>query len=198
MICASLVVSVVVFTLLLKATTALLGIPQMVWSAISGLIIVALGAYFVWPKWWDALSARLNLSGRSGRRLARARERGGLGGDVLLGAALGPAFNSCSPTYALIVATVLPASFAQGLGYLTAYAVGLGGALLLIVFAGQGLVRRLGWLSDPDGRFRHVIGGLLVLVGLAVLFGFDRTVQTFVLDRGWYDPIIKLEQSLGL
>ena len=197
-ICGSLVVSIVVFTLLLKATTALLGIPQTVWGAISGLIIVALGVYFIRPSLWDSISAKLNLSGRSGRRLAHAKARGGLGGDVLLGAALGPAFNSCSPTYALIVATILPASFATGLGYLAAYAVGLGGALLLIAYAGQGLVKKLGWLSDPEGWFRHVIGGLLILVGLGLLFGIDRTVQTFILDQGWYDPIIRVEQQLGL
>ena len=197
-ICLSLVASVVIFTLLLKATTALLGVPQMVWGAISGLIITTLGAYFIWPRWWDSFSAKLNLSGRSGQRLARAKQRGGVGGDILLGAALGPAFNSCSPTYALIVATVLPASFLTGLGYLVAYALGLGGALLLIAYAGQGVIKKLGWLTNPDGWFRHVIGGLLILVGLAVLFGFDRTVQTYILDQGWYDPIIKLEQSLGL
>ena len=31
---------------------------------------------------------------------------------VLLGMALGPVFASCSPTYALVLATVLPANFA--------------------------------------------------------------------------------------
>lgn len=197
-ICGSLVVSVVVFTLLLKATTALLGIPQVVWSGISGLIIVALGVYFIRPQIWDGISAQLNLSGRSGRRLTKAKERGGLGGDILLGAALGPAFNSCSPTYALIVATILPASLGAGLGYLAAYALGLGGTLLVIAYAGQGLVKKLGWLSNPNGAFRNVIGALLILIGLAVLFGLDRTVQTFILDQGWYDPIIQLEQRLGL
>lgn len=193
----SLAVSVVIFTLLLKASTGLLGVPQEVWSGISGVIILALGLYFIFPGWWERVSGRLNFGGRTGKLLQAGKEEGGLGGQVLIGAALGPAFNSCSPTYALIVATVLPASFAEGLAYLIAYAVGLAGALLVVAYLGQGLVQKLGWLADPHGRFRKVIGALFLLVGVAVLFGLDRTVQTFILEQGWYDPIAELEQELG-
>lgn len=197
-IAASLAVSVVVFTLLLKATTSLLGVPQMIWSAISGVIVILLGGYFLYPQLWDRISARLNLSGRSGRALRESRQRGGFGGEMLLGASLGPVFNSCSPTYALIVATVLPASFAEGTAYLVAYAIGLAGALLLIAYAGQSAVRRLGWMADPHGRFRKVVGAVFVLVGVAILFGLDRDAQTFILEQGWYDPIGEFEQGLGL
>ncbi len=197
-ICGSLAVSLVAFTLLLKATTSLLGVPQTVWSAISGLIILLLGLQLVWPELWERLSARFNLSGRSGKWLSQSKQRQGIGGDILLGAALGPVFNSCSPTYALIVATVLPASFAEGTAYLLAYAAGLAGTLLLIAYAGQSAVRRLGWLATPHGTFRRVTGVVMLLVGAAVLFGLDRSLQTFVLERGWYDPIAEFEQRLGL
>lgn len=197
-ICASLAVSVVVFTLLLKATTSLLGVPQTVWSAVSGLIILLLGLQLVWPQLWERLSARLNLAGRSGKLLSQSKQRRGVGGDILLGAALGPAFNSCSPTYALIVATVLPASFAQGTAYLLAYALGLAGMLLLIAFAGQSVVRRLGWLADPHGRFRRVTGVIMLAVGFSVLVGLDRSAQAFILEQGWYDPIAEFEQRIGL
>ncbi len=197
-ICASLAVSVVVFTLLLKATTSLLGVPQTFWGAISGFIILLFGLQLVWPRLWERLSARFNLTGRSGSLLTRSSERRGIGGDMLLGAALGPAFNSCSPTYALIVATVLPASFAEGTVYLLAYALGLAGMLLLIAFAGQSMVRRLGWLANPHGAFRRVAGAVMLVVGAAVLFGIDRDVQAFILEQGWYDPIAEFEQRIGL
>lgn len=197
-IAASLAVSIVLFTLLLKATTGLLGVPQTVWSAISGTIVILLGGYFLYPQSWNAVSARLDLSGRSGRALQESERRGGFGGEVLLGASLGPVFNSCSPTYALIVATVLPVSFVEGTAYVIAYAIGLAGALLLIAYAGQSAVRRLGWAADPRGRFRKIIGAVFVLVGVAILFGLDRDAQTFILEQGWYDPIGEFEQRLGL
>ncbi len=195
-IAASLAASVIVFTLLLKATTSLLDVPQMIWQFLSAFIIILLGLNFLFPEFWDKISLKTGLHIGSNKLLGRSSQKQGISGDILMGAALGPVFSSCSPTYALIVATVLPASFAKGFTYLLAYAIGLAAALLLIAFAGQGLVRRLGWLANPHGTFRKVIGVLFILVGLLVLFGIDKDIQTFVLEQGWYDPISSLEQSL--
>ncbi|MEV4688614.1 cytochrome c biogenesis CcdA family protein [Microbacterium sp. LWH3-1.2] len=196
-IAASLAVSVVVFTLLLKATTALLGIPPQVWQVISGSIVILLGVNLLVPSLWDRLSARLRLQSTSDAMLSRSASHGGVAGDVLTGAALGPVFSSCSPTYALIVATVLPVSFVEGVTYVFAYALGLAAMLLLIALLGRGLVRRLGWLADPRGWFRRIVGMLFVLVGLAVITGFDKQLQIWILDAGLYGPIERLEQILG-
>ncbi|GAA2030990.1 hypothetical protein GCM10009819_13510 [Agromyces tropicus] len=196
-IAASLAASVVVFTLLLKATTALLGIPPQVWQVIAGGIVILLGIDLLFPRLWDRLSTALGWQARSGELLDRSVRRQSVAGDVLTGAALGPVFSSCSPTYALIVAAVLPVSFGEGVLYVVAYAVGLAAMLLLIALLGRGLVRRLGWLADPDGWFRRVIGAIFVLVGLAVVTGFDKTLQTWILDAGLYDPIARLEEVIG-
>lgn len=196
-IAASLAVSVVAFTLLLKATTALLGIPPQVWQILSGVIVILLGINLIIPSLWDRVSARLRLQSASDALLSRSASRGGVAGDVFTGAALGPVFSSCSPTYALIVAAVLPVSFLEGVAYVFAYAIGLAAMLLLIALLGRGLVRRLGWLADPHGWFRRVVGILFVLVGLAVITGFDKQLQVWILDAGLYDPIEKLEEILG-
>lgn len=198
LIVGSLVVSIVLFTLLLKATTALLGVPPQVWQVISGGIILLLGIDMIFPVLWDRLSTRMRLQSRSGDMLDRSMRRRGAGGDILTGAALGPVFSSCSPTYALIVAAVLPVSFAEGVVYIAAYAIGLAGMLLLIALLGRGLVRRLGWLANPNGWFRRIIGILFVLVGVAVIIGFDKQLQTWILDAGLYDPIARLEEILGV
>lgn len=196
-IAASLAVSVVVFTLLLKATTALLGVPPQVWQLVAGGIIIVLGIDLLFPSLWDRLSTALRLQARSGEFLDRSVSRQSVAGDILTGAALGPVFSSCSPTYALIVAAVLPVSFAEGVVYVTAYAIGLAGMLLLIALLGRGLVRRLGWLANPGGWFRRVIGAIFVLVGIAVITGFDKQLQTWILDAGLYDPIAGLEELIG-
>ncbi|GLI28999.1 hypothetical protein ARHIZOSPH14_32410 [Agromyces rhizosphaerae] len=195
-IAASLAVSVVAFTMLLKATTALLGVPVLVWQLISGVIVAVFGLTLAMPRTWERIQLATGLQAGGGRLLDAGYRRGGLGGDVMLGAALGPAFSSCSPTYALIVATVLPASLAEGTLYVSMYAVGLALALLLIGLAGQGLARRLGWLADPNGWLRRTVGVLLVIVGVGVVLGLDKQLQTFVLDQGWYAPIEELERSL--
>lgn len=195
-ITASLAVSVIVFTLLLKATTALLGVPQEVWSVLSGLIVILLGLYFLFPNLWDSFSAKLGLGTKTNSLMGKSFAQKGVTRDILIGASLGPVFSSCSPTYALIIALVLPQSFAQGFVYLLAYALGLASVLLLLALLGSRLVHALGWLSNPHGLFKKIIGILFIVVGLTVLFGYDKTVQTYVLEQGWYDPIIQLEQKI--
>lgn len=195
-ITSSLALSVIVFTLLLKATTSFLGVPQAVWQVISGGIIILLGLHFVYPGLWDSISIRFNLLGKAHSNLGKAEHKRGNAGAVLTGFALGPVFSSCSPTYALIVATVLPVSFIEGLGYLIAYALGLSATLLLIAFGGQAVLTKLRWASNPDGWFRRIIGLLFLLTGLAVMLGWDKDLQAFVLENGWYDPISDLEVRL--
>ncbi|GAA1467301.1 cytochrome c biogenesis CcdA family protein [Microbacterium thalassium] len=195
-IAAALAASVVAFTLLLKATSALLGVPAWVWQTVSGVIVAVLGLTMLFPGLWERVTVAAGWQAGGGRLLDRGYRRGGLTGDIALGAALGPAFSSCSPTYALIVATVLPATFAAGVVYVSAYAIGLALALLGIALAGTALVRKLGWLADPHGIFRRVMGGLLVVVGLGIALGWDRALQTWILDQGWYEPIENLEKML--
>ncbi|MCY1549559.1 hypothetical protein D9M68_857330 [compost metagenome] len=127
--------------------------------------------------------------------MGHSQSQSGVKKDILLGAALGPVFNSCSPTYALIVAVILPASFMAGLGYLVAYTIGLGVVLLLISIFGRVLVAKLKWMSNPNGVFQKIIGIIFITVGLIVMLGIDKQVQTFVLDQGWYDPIMKIEEA---
>ena len=195
-ITASLAVSVIIFTLLIKASTLLLSVPQQVWQYISGGIVLLLGMYYLWPHMWEWLSAKTKISNRSNRLLGRAYQKKSMGGAVLVGAALGPVFSSCSPTYALIVAGVLPASFFRGLLYLISYAVGMSAALLMIAFLGQVFSEKLRWVSNPTGWFKRVVGVLFIVVALAVLFGIDKKIQAFVLEKGWYDPVSQLEERL--
>lgn len=191
---ASLAVSVILFTLLLKATTTLLGVPQQVWQIISATIVVLLGINFLYPRLWEEISLRTNLYMSSNKVLGSSTKKSGTKGAILTGFALGPVFNSCSPTYALIVASILPASFGIGLLYLLSYAAGLSLALLLITYIGQGFIEKLGWLANPKGWFIKTLGIVFIIVGIGILFGIDKKLQTYVLEQGWYDPVKNLEE----
>jgi len=195
-IATSLAGSVIIFTLLLKATTAFLGVPQLVWQIIAGVILGIFGLTLVFPSLWERFMLATGIQNRANAAMNRSYSRGGLGGDVMLGAALGPTFSSCSPTYALILATVLPVSFGEGLLYIVIYAVGLAIALLLIAYLGQTFARKLGWLANPNGAFKRIVGIILIAVGIAVILGLDKQFQSFVLEQGWYDPIQRFEEGI--
>ncbi|PIZ95170.1 MAG: cytochrome C biogenesis protein, partial [Candidatus Magasanikbacteria bacterium CG_4_10_14_0_2_um_filter_33_14] len=151
---ASLAVSVVLFTLLLKSSTIFINIPQSTWSYISGGIIIFFGLITVFPEIWEKISLKLNFSNKSNQLLGKSAQKKGVVGDILVGAALGPVFSSCSPTYFLILATVLPQSFAKGILYLVVYALGVSVMLLAIAFIGQKLVKKLSGFADPKGKFK--------------------------------------------
>jgi cytochrome c biogenesis protein CcdA len=187
-ITGSLGASIVIFTLLLRASTALLGIPPEVWSYLSGGILILLGLAALFPSAWDVVSARLGLQARSSARLAKARGRDGLTGEILTGAALGPVFSSCSPLYAYVVASVVPAEPARGVILLAAYVVGLCGTLLIVALLGQRVLKKLGWLADPHGWFRRGLGVVFILVGVFVATGLDRDLQAWVIENSPIRP----------
>lgn len=193
-ICLSLGASVIIFTLLLKATTAFIAIPQTFWQVFSGLVIVLFGVTLLAPSLWDRLGFVNAMNRSSNRLLASGYQRNSLWGDLLMGAALGPVFSSCSPTYFIILATVLPASFAMGILDLIAYAIGLSGFLFVIALLGQRLIDRLGIAIEPGGWFRRSIGILFIIVGFGVLTGLEARLEAYLLDRGF--DVTVLEQRL--
>ena len=195
-ICISLAISVLVFSLLLKASTLLLGIPQFAWQAVSGIIVILFGINLIFPMLWAKVSIKLGIENKSNRFLGQSSKKKGIMRDILIGAALGPVFASCSPTYALIVATILPQSFVNGLIYLAVYCLGLASVLLAIGVAGQSLVGKLGWATNPNGWFRKSLGIIFIITGLVVIFGLDKQIQTLIIESGLYDPIKKFEQRL--
>jgi cytochrome c biogenesis protein CcdA/thiol-disulfide isomerase/thioredoxin len=179
-IAASLAVSLIVFTVLLKATTLLIAIPPSFFVYFSGGILVALGIVFLFPKIYENLILALNLQAKSQQLLGKSSGRGAVIGAIITGAALGPVFSSCSPVYAYILATVLPVNFVVAMGYMIAYVTGLSIMLLLIGFLGQKFIRKIKFASNPHGWFNKVISIIFIIVGLLVISGYDKKLQTYI------------------
>ncbi|MFA6050709.1 MAG: cytochrome c biogenesis protein CcdA [Candidatus Paceibacterota bacterium] len=196
-ITASLAVSVVVFTLLLKFATLFINIPQYVWWWVSGAILIFFGLITLFPDTWEKVAAKGNLviMRRSNELLATGAKKESFWGDIIIGASLGPVFSSCSPTYFVILATVLPQSFAMGFVDLVAYAIGLSLALLAIALLGQRLVGKLAGVSDPHGWVKKTLGVIFILVGIFVISGFSTAIQTYFLNSSSFD-ITKFETKL--
>jgi cytochrome c biogenesis protein CcdA len=189
-------VSIILFSILLKSTTLLLGIPSATWAIISGVIVTMFGVVTLWPKLWETIVLKLRLPMTAQRNMGKASTKKGIWGDVLLGASLGPVFSACSPTYALIVAVILPADPLLGLVYLLAFVLGLSLMLALLAIFGRALVARLGWGINPNGVFRKVLGIILIVIGLMIVTGLDKDILSLLVESGWYDFQIQLESGL--
>jgi cytochrome c biogenesis protein CcdA len=191
----SLSVSVVLFTLLLKTTTLFISIPQIFWTSFSGLVIILVGLAIVSPAFWAKIPYVNKLSTISNKAVGTGYKKKSYKGDMLIGLALGPVFTTCSPTYLFIIATVLPATFIVGFIYLLGFTLGLAISLLLIAYFGQQIVNKVTAHMQTTGTIKKVFGVLIILVGVAVLTGYDKKIETFILDSG-YGATIQLEDSL--
>ncbi|MDQ3015006.1 MAG: cytochrome c biogenesis protein DipZ [bacterium] len=190
----SLGLSVIAFTLLLKASTLFIAVPEYVWKWISGGIIIGLGLITVFPSLWEG-QLLAKLSAKSNILLGKGARKKSFWGDVIVGAALGPVFSTCSPTYFIVLATVLPVQPIIGIIYLLAYTIGLSLSLFVIAFVGQRIMTKLNIAADPKGWVKRTLGILFLIVGIAVIFGLDKQLQTSILNAGIFD-VTKIEQKL--
>lgn len=191
----SLGVSVIIFTFLLKASTVFVRVPPEVWTYLSGGILMLFGLTLVFPTIWERVPGLTTVSTSSHKLIGTGYQKKSFWGDVLVGAALGPVFSTCSPTYFVILASVLPASFLLGSAYLLAYILGLSLVLLLLALLGERLVGRLSRFADSRGWFKHIVGLLFIVLGLMIAFGYEKKVETAILESGYLD-VTKIEQAL--
>lgn len=191
----SLSVSIIAFTFLLKASTLLIDIPPSFWSWFSGGIIILVGLAIVFPSFWTKILYVNKISLISNEALGAGYQQKSYAGDLLIGLALGPVFSTCSPTYLFIIATILPATFITGLLYLVGFVGGLAVSLLIIAYFGQQIVNKIVAHMQTAGNLKRLFGMLIILVGIAVLTGYDKKIETYILDSG-YEATIQLENNL--
>jgi cytochrome c biogenesis protein CcdA/thiol-disulfide isomerase/thioredoxin len=184
LIAGSLAISLILFTVLLKATTLLINIPPQAITYFSGGIIVALGLATLFPQVYVTVIARLGIEHRAQQLLGTGTSnRSKWLGPIITGAALGPVFSSCSPVYAYILATVLPAHFATAMAYIVSYVIGLSLILLAVGYYGQRLTSRIKFASNPKGYFQRGLGALFVIVGILIITGSGTKIQVWVSEH---------------
>lgn len=191
----SLAASIILFTYLLKASTAFIMVPPEFWTFLSGGILFFFGITLVFPSVWESIPGLSKVSIGSNKLMGAGMKKQTLLGDILVGAALGPVFSTCSPTYFVILASVLPASFALGTLYLLAYTGGLSLILLFLALLGERFADRLSGIADSRGLFKKIIGVLFIVLGIMIAFGIEKKLETAILNSGFFD-ITKVEQFL--
>ncbi len=190
----SLGVSVLVFTFLLKVSTVFINVPEFFWTTISGGIIIIFGIITLFPRMWESsflIKSNIKVNALIGKGFARNSTLG----NILIGSALGPCFSTCSPTYFIVLATVLPVSLFVGSLYMVAYVVGLCLSLGIVVFLSARLFKKLGLLANPHGYFKKSIGVIFILIGVMILVGGDKKVESLLKVDGIFNSA-KIEQRL--
>ena len=191
----TLALSIIVFTYLLKVSTVFVMVPPEFWTYFSGGILGIFGLILLLPHLWEMIPGMARISGEGNKLVGQGFQRKNFLGDVLIGAALGPVFSSCSPTFFVILASVLPASFALGSLYLLSYTLGLSLVLLLIAVLGERFTQKLSTFSDPRSPFKRILGVIFIILGLLIATGYEKKLELALLTNGFYD-FTKIEQKL--
>jgi len=194
-IIASLSISILLFTLLLKVSTIFLNVNPLFWQIVSGGILISFGLISLFPDIWNQISLKLNLARSSDSLLEKAKEKEGFWGAVLLGASLGPVFSSCSPTYAIIISTTFRTNLTEAIINMVVYVIGIALVMSLVAFLGQRLIKKLRWAVNPKGLFKRILGVIFILIGIAVIGGYDKQLQTLIVENGTFD-VTRVEKTL--
>ena len=192
----ALAVSVIVFSLLLRASTTLLGVPSWLWQWLSGSILIVFGVLTLFPNMWDRFVSIIGLKKSSNKLLSKSLTKEGAVGDFLVGASLGPVFTSCSPAYIAIVAIILPLNWWVGFFYLICFVFGLVIVLFLIALLGQRFVSKLSIVNSPTGWFKKSLGLIFIIVGLLIISGYDKKIEAYLIERGLYEWLVDVEDDL--
>lgn len=167
-------------TLFLTTLVNYLGISADSLRSLSILVLTIFGLTLVIPRLqllFEVLSSRLASS-------TRGSTRPGFSGGILVGLSLGLLWTPCvGPILASVITLALSSSVSTSAFFITlAYALGTALPMLGIMYLGA-VAMRLPVLVRYSATLQRSFGVLMVATAIALLFGFDRQFQSYILDQ---------------
>lgn len=178
-----LTLSFAVLGTLIASLGAAAGLDSALFRQLAAVLLLGFAAILLWPRLQERFAASASvLAGAGQTRLARL-PADGLTGQFVLGLLLGVVWTPCvGPT---LGAAVTLASQGQALlqvaGVMALFGVGAGLPLLALGLASRQAMRRRGRLLAAGVVGKRVLGGALLVVGLAILSGADKTAEAWLL-----------------
>ncbi|MBJ6133814.1 cytochrome c biogenesis protein CcdA [Ochrobactrum sp. Q0168] len=186
-----------VITLLLSVFVRQFAVSPDVHRTSAAIIFIGLGFILAIPSLKAAFE--IMTSRIVGRFAPAGREASGFGGGFMTGAGLGLAWTPCvGPIMASVITLALNQQTTMA-SALTAMAFSLGTAIPMgiIVLLGSRVYNRLGFLKRHSATIQRAMGVLILLVGLAIWFGFDRSIQAILFQwfPGWDSALTSWEKA---
>jgi cytochrome c biogenesis protein CcdA/thiol-disulfide isomerase/thioredoxin len=185
------IVSFTVFTLTLTLVVQATGISADLLRYVAVTLIVVFGLILVVPRLHDwfvlkssriATLARKRSSASTGSLSPETWLSGYLGGAIL-GLGLGLVWTPCvGPIMASVISLALTQKFDGGAIVITlAYSIGTALPMLGIMLGGKALLGKVPVLVRNTGAIQKVFGVLVILTGISIAFGWDRSLQAAII-----------------
>jgi len=203
---AGFVGSFTLFTLTLTAIVQALGIPVDTLRYVAVGLIILLGTVMLVPALRDRFELLVSrLTSRSGRAAGGAvagdREirAAGFFRGIPVGLSLGLVWTPCvGPIMASVISLALTQEVTGGAVLITlAYTVGTSIPMLAIMLGGKALLTKVPGIKRHAPAIQRVFGVVMIVVGLAIGFGWDRKFQSAVLTAlpGYGSGLTALEDT---
>ncbi|MEV4418443.1 redoxin family protein [Patulibacter sp. NPDC049589] len=189
---ATFTISVVLLSYVISA----LGLPNDLIRVLAIITLAVFGVVLIVP----SLAAR--VEGWASRLAPAPRQRTGegFGTGIVLGAGLGFVYFPCAgPILTGVITTSASQSFSvERLAIALAYGAGTGIVLYVLMLGGRRLTRPL---SRRSGNFQAAMGGIMVLVAVAMITNLDRDFTSSIgkhLPQALVTPTSGLERSAAV
>ena len=162
---------------------ASLGLDQDTFRAAAAVILIGFGIVLLSPKLQERFATATSGLSAAGDGLLAKLNLDGLGGQFVVGLALGVIWSPCvGPT--LGAATTLASqgsNLAQIALLMMIFALGAGTPLVVLGSVSRAAMMRVRGRMMQAGKLgKSILGGVLLLIGLAILSGLDKSFEAWV------------------
>lgn len=173
--------SFTLFTLFLSAIVNAIGVSADTLRLLSVVVIAGFGFSLLVPRVQFALEA---LSSKLTRFIPTTSSGNGFLSGLLIGVSLGLLWTPCvGPILASVITLAVTGAVSFSAFFLTfAYSAGAALPMLLVMWGGRTLLRRVPWLLSHGGVIQRVFGVVMIVTAFAIAVQADRKFQTFILS----------------
>lgn len=169
---------------------ASLGLDQDTFRIFAATLLIGFGVILLSAGLQERFAVAASGISNSGQSLLNRISTDTLSGQFMLGLILGVVWSPCvGPT---LGAAITLASQGESLGHITLvmalFGIGAGAPLILLgLLSRQAMMRFRDKLLLAGQAGKKVLGTLLLLVGIMIIFGWDKQLESFTLDLlpGW-------------
>ena len=173
------IISFSLFTLALSALVQTLSIPVETLRIVAIVIIISFGVTLLIPKLQLALETMLSKVART----KSSSKRDGFFGGVMTGFSLGLVWTPCvGPIMASVISLAVSQQVDGGAVIIVAaYSLGTAIPMFAIMAGGRKLLNHFPKLAGKTKDIQRFFGVIMIVAGLMIGFGIDRSFQTLVL-----------------
>jgi cytochrome c biogenesis protein CcdA/thiol-disulfide isomerase/thioredoxin len=172
------VLSFATFTVFATFLVQSLGIDLDTLRYIAAAILALLGLTLILPRLQEKINSLVKIP------QLNTGQKTGFGGGLATGATLGLVWAPCAgPILAAVI--TLAATAQAGVGsflVVLSYALGTGVVMLLIILGSRRVLERVRKLYAHLGTIHKIFGVLVIIAALGIVTGYDRKVQTYIID----------------